>query len=58
MKHRDLVNRIKESGGSFVRNGSDHDMYKGPNGKKEPVPRHREIDEITANEILKKLGVK
>jgi predicted RNA binding protein YcfA (HicA-like mRNA interferase family) len=57
MKRRDLVRKILRSGGSFVRSGSNHDVYRGANGKEDWVPRHREIKENTANGILKKLGI-
>ena len=40
----------------FQRHGSNHDLYKNPKtGKKQPVPRHREIDEQLARHILKEL---
>ena len=58
MKRRDLVKEIEDSGGSFVRHGANHDIYQGANGELDWVPRHREIDEDTAKEILKKLGVR
>jgi mRNA interferase HicA len=57
MKRRDLVKKIIESGGVYVRHGSSHDIYRGPNGKENWVPRHREIKENTAKGILKELGV-
>jgi len=56
VKRRDLIKRILDSGGNFVRNGSNHDVYRGSNGKEDWVPRHREIKEETAKGILKKLG--
>ena len=58
MKLRDLIKKIAKGGGVFLRHGANHDIYKGPNGKIDWVPRHREIDEETAKAILKKLDIK
>ena len=39
-----------------VTNGARHDIYHNPKtGKSEPVPRHREINELLAKKILKSL---
>ena len=57
MKHRDVIKRITAGGGSLVRHGSEHDIYKGPNGKTDSVPRSKEIKEGTAKQIFKRLGV-
>jgi mRNA interferase HicA len=57
MKHRDVIKRIKGGGGYLERHGSEHDIYRGPNGNLESVPRHKEIKEMTANRIFKRLGV-
>jgi hypothetical protein len=38
----------------LLRHGQRHDLYLNPEtGKKEPVPRHSEIDENLARHILK-----
>jgi hypothetical protein len=57
VKRRQVVKRILDGGGKFVRNGSNHDIYQGPNGNYDQVKRHKEIDDITANKIFKHLGV-
>lgn len=59
MKKRDLENKIKEmaksSGFSFeFVGGAKHDKFT-INGKVILVPRHREINEITAKAILKQV---
>lgn len=55
MKQRDLVKRLKKAGFQLDRNGANHDVYK--RGTEEAtVPRHREINETLAKEILKKAG--
>jgi len=40
----------------FVRHGGNHDWYRNPRtGVSQPVPRHREINELLARHILRKL---
>ena len=59
LKKRDLIKIIESHGGIFVRHGSDHDIYSNAEGtKKSQVPRHNEINEITAKKIFKQLGIK
>jgi len=54
MKRRELIKRLTDAGCFFVRPGSRHDLYMNPRtGKKQPVPRHREIDESLAKHIIK-----
>lgn len=56
MKRKDLISKIISMGCVFLRYGSNHDLYQNPKtGKKQPVPRHREIDEQLAKHILKEL---
>jgi len=56
VKRTDLIRRLEESGCGFIRHGGKHDWYQNPRtGFSQPVPRHREINEILARHILKKL---
>ena len=56
MKRKELVKKLIEAGCIFVRAGGRHDLYMNPKtGKKQTVPRHREIDETLAKHILKYL---
>jgi predicted RNA binding protein YcfA (HicA-like mRNA interferase family) len=56
MKRKELVKKLIEAGCIFVRAGGRHDLYMNPKtGKKQTVPRHREIDESLAKHILKYL---
>ena len=56
MKRRDLVSALERGGCVLLRHGAKHDIYHQPaSGKSEPVPRHREINELLANKILKAL---
>lgn len=42
----------------LLRSGANHDIYLNiTNGKKQPVPRHSEIDEHLAIHILRYLGL-
>jgi mRNA interferase HicA len=59
MKRTDVVRKLNEiakskgyDGAVFVRQGGEHEIYRVGN-KQIAVPRHREINEITARNILK-----
>ena len=57
MKRLDLVRRLDEMGCILLRHGGRHDIYHNPRtGKSEPVPRHREINEILAKRIIRHLS--
>jgi len=57
MKRKDLIKKISEAGCVFVRHGSSHDLYKNPRtGKKQPIPRHSDIDEDLSRHIIKMLS--
>jgi predicted RNA binding protein YcfA (HicA-like mRNA interferase family) len=56
MRRKDLIKRLSDAGCVLVRHGPRHDLYKNPaTGKKQPVPRHNEVDEYLARHILKEL---
>lgn len=53
MKKRDLEKKLKKYGWWLLREGANHEIW--TNGKiQEPVPRHREINEMLAKKIIKK----
>jgi predicted RNA binding protein YcfA (HicA-like mRNA interferase family) len=57
MKRIDLIRNIERRGCVFVRSGANHDIYMNPRtGKKQPIPRHRDIDEHLARHIEKHLS--
>jgi mRNA interferase HicA len=57
MKRNDLIRAIEKLGCVLIRHGGKHDWYQNPRtGNCQPVPRHREIKDILARAILKKLG--
>lgn len=59
MKRSELIRQLADAGCVLHRHGSRHDLYSNPaNGKKQPVPRHSEIDDILAKHIKRNLGVK
>ena len=56
MKRRELVRRLQEMGCVLLRNGGRHDWYQNTRTKVcQPVPRHVEIKEHLARQILKRL---
>ena len=57
MKRKELLKKITSAGCVLVRHGGRHDLYINPKtGKKQPVPRHDEIDENLAKHIIKELA--
>lgn len=56
MKRKDLISRLTDAGFVLKRHGGEHDIYvKGDITV--VVPRHAEINEITAKKILKQAGL-
>jgi mRNA interferase HicA len=53
MKKNILEKMLKDFGWYLLRQGSNHEIW--TNGEiTEPIPRHREINEILAKKIIKK----
>jgi mRNA interferase HicA len=56
VKRLDLVRTLEQGGCILLRHGRRHDIYHNPGtGSSEPVPRHREINEILARRIIRRL---
>lgn len=56
MKRRVLIKKLERAGFVFRRHGGNHDIY--IRGRDlEQIPRHKEINERLANEILRKWGI-
>ena len=56
MKQRDLIKTLTDSGCELLRHGAKHDIYHHPkNGNSQPVPRHKEINELLARKIIRDL---
>jgi mRNA interferase HicA len=59
MKRGELIRQLTDAGCVLHRHGARHDIYFNPaNGKKQPVPRHNEVDDTLASHIKKNLGVR
>lgn len=57
MKRKDLLKQLEANGWWLKRHGGEHDIY--TNGiQTEPIPRHREIAELTAKQIIKRTGLR
>lgn len=55
VKHRDLLKIAAEHGFKYLRDGGRHGIYS--DGEKEvAIPRHREVNEITAKKIVRDMG--
>ena len=49
MKQTDLIRKLETLGCLLVRHGGKHDWYRNPKtGIAQPVPRHKEVNEILA----------
>jgi len=57
MKKKTLIKLLEKAGFKFSEHGGNHDKYRRGSDLEE-IPRHNEINEITANKILKKWGIK
>ncbi|MFU8884474.1 MAG: type II toxin-antitoxin system HicA family toxin [Cyanobacteriota bacterium] len=56
MKRTDLIKDLEQAGCVLLRHGGRHDIFHQPRtGRTQPVPRHREINEILARKILRDL---
>jgi mRNA interferase HicA len=56
MKQRDLIKALTDSGCEILRHGAKHDIYHNPKtGRSQPVPRHKEINELLAKRIIRDL---
>ena len=59
MKRKELIRQLTQAGCVPLRSGAKHDIYLNPStGQKQPVPRHKEIDNDLAKHIRKYLGIK
>jgi len=58
MKRKEFIRQLKKDGCILLRPGPRHDIYMNPTlGKKQPVPRHTEIDNSLVKHIRKHLGL-
>jgi hypothetical protein len=57
VQRRKLERWLRDEGARRVRHGSRHDWWETKQGRAS-VPRHREVNTITARAICKQLGVR
>ncbi|MDH4200851.1 MAG: type II toxin-antitoxin system HicA family toxin [Spirochaetia bacterium] len=57
MKRKDLIHKLENAGCILIRHGAKHDIYHNPEtGATQPVPRHKEINEVLAKKIIRDLS--
>ena len=58
MKRKEFVRQLLRDGCILLRGGAKHDIYLNPRtGRKQPVPRHTEIENALAKHIRRYLGL-
>jgi hypothetical protein len=57
MRHGKLVRWLHQHGCQKVRPGRRHDWWHGPEGGQAAVPRHHEINTLTARAICDQLNI-
>ena len=57
MKRRDLIKLFEKNGWWLEREGGKHTIYTNGNDS-EQIPRHKEINEITSKDIIRRWGLK
>jgi predicted RNA binding protein YcfA (HicA-like mRNA interferase family) len=57
MKRKKLIQMLEGNGWCLKREGASHSIYTNGTAN-EPIPRHVEIDEILAQAIIKRRGLK
>jgi predicted RNA binding protein YcfA (HicA-like mRNA interferase family) len=53
MKRNQLIKELKSKGARMIRQGGNHEFWESEKGYRFPIPRHNEINERLAKEILK-----
>ena len=54
MKTKELIKLLEKNGWRFKRHGANHDVYVKGN-ERESIVRHREMDEMLARAIIKRM---
>jgi len=57
MKTRDFIEILERNNWTLARHGSKHDIYMKGN-ERESVPRHKDIDDLLAQAIIKRRVLK
>ncbi|MDR3333373.1 MAG: type II toxin-antitoxin system HicA family toxin [Treponema sp.] len=56
MKRKDLIKKLTDNGWWLFRHGGGHDIYTN-GGLEQSIPRHTEVKEYLAKQILKEAGI-
>ena len=54
MKRRDLIRLLEANGWTLARHGDKHDVWE-KDKRREAIPRHREINELLAQAIIRRI---
>ena len=57
MKRRDIIKQLRKAGYTLDRDNGDHSIYEKDGCRPVQVPRHREINDNTARQILRDAGL-
>jgi predicted RNA binding protein YcfA (HicA-like mRNA interferase family) len=58
MKRRDVIRHLERHGCALVREGHSHSIFENSaNGRRAPVPRHREIPDPLVRVICRQLEI-
>jgi predicted RNA binding protein YcfA (HicA-like mRNA interferase family) len=58
VKRKQFIKMLESNGCYLLRQGGRHEIYINPKtGRKQPIPRHSEIDDQLAKHIVKELGL-
>lgn len=57
MKRIDIIKKLKQAGYKLDRDNGNHSIYEKDGCRPVQVPRHKEINENTAKQILKDAGL-
>ena len=58
MKRRDVIRHLEREGCVLIREGGSHSIFENvANGRRSPLPRHREIPEPLVRSICRQLGI-
>lgn len=58
MKRRDIIKKLEHAGFYVIRDEGNHTNFWKPGSRVIQIPRHREVNENTAKQILKDAGLK
>lgn len=58
MKRRDILKRLLDADYKIIRDEGDHTNLWKPGSRVIQLPRHREVNENTARQILKDAGLR